>query len=268
VEPARVNAQLWFYALAACRALGLHAAIVRIVYTQSGRCDEYEIDALELAGFAQDLARLARQVDERRAAGARGELLDTREGAWCKHCASKHVCPSKNGLLVQIAEQGTALAGDAAMTQERARALYGFLDRVKTLVKEADKRIAAYVTEQGPIDLGDGRMFGRYVTMGNERVNGPITVQAIHEVCGEHAAAFADAAITASTSKAAITRAAKQVGQPGLAKMVIARSRELGGVANEQKMPIGEYLATEHAPAKLGAVDLGELNRALAEATP
>lgn len=130
VEPARSNAQLWFYALAACRALGLHAAVVRIVYTQSGRCDEYEID------------------------------------------------------------------------------------------------------------------------------------------CGEHASAFADAAITASTSKAAITRAAKQVGQPSLAKTVIARARELGGVAAEQRMPIGEYLASEYAPAKLGAVDLGELNRALAEATP
>jgi PD-(D/E)XK nuclease superfamily len=78
VEPAATNAQLWFYALAAARALGKDEALVRIVYTQTGRVDDYEIDALELAQFASDLERLHVKVAALQESKRRGDVLDAR----------------------------------------------------------------------------------------------------------------------------------------------------------------------------------------------
>lgn len=270
VEPARSNAQLWYYALAACRtpdaiAQGINGAIIRIVYTQTGYCDSYEIDSIELATYAAQLERVHAQVTARRAAAARNEVLDTREGAWCKHCSSKFACPSKNALLVQIAERGTAAIGDVALTAERARSLYEFLGQAEAMIKEAKKRLDTFVDEQGPIDLGDGKLYGRYVKMGNEKVDGEIALRAIREVCGEYVMPFELGAITMSTSKAAIQRAAKAVGQPQLNKAVLGRIRALGGIKAEEKRPIGEYMRGEHAAAEAIDFPLADVNKLLAE---
>jgi hypothetical protein len=129
---------MWGCALAACRALGRTRAILRIVYTaQNDRCDEHELDALDLAEFAGRLESVHVTIAALRAAKARGEVLDTREGSWCKWCPCKHVCPSKNALLAQVAEKGLAVLGDAAMTPERARAGYEQIVRLEDLVRDA-----------------------------------------------------------------------------------------------------------------------------------
>lgn len=267
VEPAATNAQLWFYALAACRALGKDLAIVRIVYTQTGRVDEYEIGPLDLADFAGQLEQLLVTVAARKEARARGEALETREGSWCKHCTSKHVCPSKIGLLAQLTSGGLAVIGETEITGERASQAYQQIVRIEALVKDARKRLEQYVTEQGPIDLGDGRMFGRYVRKGNERLDGAVAVRAIREVVGEQAKEFESVAIGYTTSKAAIDRAAKQTianDAPKVAKAVVARVRELGGASSSPTYPIGEYLADKHEAAP--AVDMEEADRLLAAA--
>lgn len=267
VEPAASNWQLWFYALAACRALGKDEAIIRIVYTQTGVVDEYAIDALELAEFGTSLERLHAQVAERTAARKRGETLETREGSWCRHCASKHVCPSKVGLLAQIANNGLAVIGETAMTADRARAAYEQIVRIESLVKSARQRLDQYVTEQGPIDIGNGRMFGRYHRKGNEKLDGAKAVQAIREVVGEQAKEFESIAIGYTTSKAAIDRAAKQLianGAPKVAKAVVARVRELGGVSSSPTYPLGEYVTGKDEPAP--TFDADEVNRLLAAA--
>jgi len=268
VEPAASNAQLWFYALAACRALGKDAAVVRVVYTQSRRCDEHEIDALDLAEFATSLERLHTQVANRQAAKQKGEALETREGAWCKHCASKAYCPSKNALLVQISQGGLAVIGDAQMTPARAAGAYEQLIKIESLVKDARKRLETYVDENGPIALGGGRMFGRYVREGNERLSGDVAVQAISEVVGESAKEFASVAIERKTTKAAIERAAKQLGcKRGTAGQVIKKIRELGGASNAaDSMPIGEYMANRDEAIERPALDVAAVNAALESA--
>lgn len=267
VEPAATNGQMWGLALAACRALGKHAAIVRLVYTnQGGRCDEHEIDALDLAEFAGRLERLHVAVAGLQAAHARGEPLPTREGSWCKFCNSKPYCPSKNALLVQVAEHGLAVVGDSAITPQRAATAYEQIVRVESLVREARKRIETYVDEQGPIDLGGGRMFGRYVRQGNERLDGAVAVRAIAEVVGESATEFEAMAVERRTSKAAIDRAAKALAcKNGTASSVIRKIRELGGASHAaESMPIGEYLRDSSEPAP--ALDTSALNAALESA--
>jgi hypothetical protein len=263
VEPAATNGQLWGGALAACRALGKSKAIIRIVYTNRGdRCDEYEIDALELAEFAGRLERLHVNVAGLKAAHQRGETLPTREGLWCKHCASKHVCPSKVALIGQLG--GLTVIG-AAVTRETAAAAYEQVVRVEQLVKEARQRLSTFVDEQGPIDLGNGRMFGRYVRGGNESLSGDIAVVAIAEVVGESAREFELLAVERKTSKAAIERAAKQLGcRRGTTPAVIRRIRELGGASHgNDTMPIGEYVRDRDEPAERPALDVGAINAAL-----
>lgn len=264
VEPAQTNGQLWGGALAAARALGLSRAIVRIVYTNQGdRLDEYEIDALELADFASKLERLHTREGELRAAHQRGEVLPTKEGPWCKHCASKHVCPSKVALISQFG--GLTVIGPE-VTKETAAAAYEQVVRVEQLVKEARARLNTFVDEQGPIDLGGGRMFGRYVRKGNESLSGDVAVTAIHEVIGEAAREFEAIAVERSTSKAAIERAAKALGcKRGTVPAVIRKIRDLGGSKSERDtMPIGEYAAGKSEPAPRLSYD--ELDKLMKEA--
>lgn len=269
VEPAETNAQLWFYALAACKALGKTRAIVRIIYTKSGRIDECEAGPLELAEFADQLEALHRRVASAQVTRNGGEMTSTKEGIWCKHCPSKHVCPSKVGLLAQIASQGLAVIGDTEMTATRAAQAYEQVSRIEQLVKEARKRLETYVDEQGPIDLGDGRMFGRYHRRGNEKLDGAVTVKAIREVVGEQAKEFEAIAIGYTTSKAAIERAAKQlisVGATKVTKAVIARVKELGGVSSSPTYPIGEFPAGKYEPAQKPEIDTAAVNQMLAAA--
>ncbi len=266
VEPAATNGQLWTCALAACRALGKHSAIIRIVYhNQNGRCDEHEIGALELAEFAGRLERLHIDVAQLQAARQRGEVLPTREGDHCAHCPAKPFCPAKNALIVAVAEHGLQVLGDATMTPERARAGYEQLVRVEDLIRDARKRLETYVDEQGPIDLGDGRMFGRYVRAGNEKLDGSVAVKAIAEVVGESAREFEAVAIERRTSKAAIDRACKAVGAPrGTSTKVVKRIRDLGGATHgADTMPLGEYVVDRDEAAEKPAIDVDAVNKML-----
>jgi Protein of unknown function (DUF2800) len=264
VEPAASNGQLHFYALAAVRALGKTSARISIVYTKTGRVDSHELDALDLAEFAGELERLHVTVASRQAAKQRGEILDTKEGSWCRHCASKHVCASKNALLVQVATGGLAVVGDAELTPQRATAAYEQIVRVEQLVKDARKRLETYVDERGPIDLGNGRSYGRYSRPGNESLDGAVAVQAIREVVGESAKEFESIAIEHKTTKAAIARAAKAVATKGHAKVaeaVVQRIRDLGGSKREESYPIGEYVRERNEPATRPEVDIGAVNQ-------
>lgn len=256
VEPAATNAQLHFYALAACRALGRDRAIIRIVYTQRGTCDQAEIDALELADFAARLTALHATVARLRSA----QQLDTREGSWCRHCQSKASCPSKKALLVQIATGEIA----PALTPEVARVAALKVLAAEQIVEDAKKRLNQYVVENGPLDLGDGRMYGRYVRPGNERINGSVALRAIREVCGELVGDFEAEAVEVKATKAGIKRAAKAVGQPQLEKAVMGRIRALGGVDKApDTMPIGEYAAEKYEAAP--TIDADEVNKLLSE---
>lgn len=269
VEPAATNPQLAFYALAASRALSLDRAIVRIVYTKTGRVDEAELGPLDLAPFGDALEQLFVRVQSLEAAKKRGEQTSTKEGRWCRYCPSKAFCPSKNALLVQLSGRGLTVVGDMTMTADKAADAYREFVRVEQLVKDAKARLTAYVDANGPIDLGNGRMFGRYQRQGDERLDGSVAMRAIREVVGESAKEFESIAIELRTSKAALTRAAKAIGEkPKLATAVVNKIRELGGATrNAPERPVGEFLTSEASPAPPPEFDVDEVNRLLSETT-
>lgn len=235
VEPASSNAQLWFYALAAARALGCDEAIVRIVYTRIGRVDEYTIDEIEMAGFANRMEAMFGEVARQQ----KKDIPDTREGSWCKYCPSKVVCPTKVGMIRQFAATGDDLVqiGRAPLTQQEAAEAYRKLVNVDGLVREAKQRLDKWVEENGPIDLGQGRAYGPFVKRGNEKLDARIVATAISETCGEMAQQVINDSMSWSVTKAALKRAAGS-----LDKKIIARARELGGVSAEMQRRIGEHL--------------------------
>lgn len=269
VEPAATNGQLWFYALAACRALGIDRAVVRIVYTKLHRVDEHEIGPLELAEFAGSLRRLFASTAERQRRKQDGGELDTREGRWCKFCPAKASCPSKNAMLVQIGTKGLAVLGDAEMTPQRAVAAYEEVMHIEQLVKDAKKRLEVFVDDNGPIDLGGGRMYGRYQRPGNEKLDAKAAIAAIRDVVGEQADEFESIAIERKVTKAAIDRAAKALVVKGATKVaanVVQRIRDLGGSKRGDEYPIGEYPADKYKAASFDQSEMADAaNKLLTE---
>jgi hypothetical protein len=268
VEPAATNAQLAFYAIAAARALNKDRAIIRIVYTKTQRIDEADLDALDLAAFADRLERLHTRVVRDRAADA--STISTREGPWCKHCPSKARCPSKIGLLSQVAAGGLAVIGETELTPERAGAAIETLLRLEQIVEEAKKRAIAYVSEVGPVDLGDGRMFGRYLKPGNRKIDAAKAEAVVRELLGPEAA---QVAIERSTSQAAIERACKMVAatERGAASklkaQVMAALEADGAVKRDDTYPVGVFPAGKYEPVRVDAEELhAEADRLLRSA--
>lgn len=265
VDPAESNWQLWGYGLAAARALGKDSATVRIVYTKTGRIDEYEIDMLELAAFADRLEDLFAHVAQLQL--MRGnEAVSTREGSWCKHCASKPFCPSKNALLIQLSGRGLTVVGDSTMTADKAADAVREFVRVEQLVRDAKARLIDYVDTNGPIDMGDGDVYGRYIRQGDERLDGAVAVKAIREVVGESAKEFEAVAIKRVVSKAALERAAKAIGEkPKLAAAVVKRIRDLGGSTHaSDEHPVGRFRLDKNQPAlPPSESEIAEINRLL-----
>lgn len=247
IPPASKNPQLWGYGLAFARALGKESAVMSLVWTRTGAVDTYEASSIELAAFAEELERLLTSVARERAQ----PQPTTVEGAWCKHCASKPYCPSKNALLAQVANNGLASIGQSAVTSETVAAAYRQLVSIEHLVTEARGRLVKYITENGPIEVGDGRMFGRYVRKGNRRIDPDIAELAIADAIGDPAAAgaFVRDAFKRTISQAAISRAAASSDNPKeLIKQIMRSIEDRGGIARSDTIPIGEFDPDKNEP--------------------
>lgn len=278
VDPAARNWQLWGYALAASRALGASQAHVFIAYTNlpGQPIDDYLIDPIEMADFATRLSGLHVRESNLRHKYNAGATPTTREGNWCKHCPSKSRCPSKVGLLVQVAEKGLAVIGDTQLTPDRAREAHLEIERLDQLVTEAKARRAQWIDEHGPIDLGNGKLYGRVPRSGPRQLDGSIAVQAIREVVGESAKEFEALAVERKTSQAALKRAAQALGPIArgnkspdkLKNEIVARIEKLGGVTRgKDQMPLGEFPKPDGwERSEREALDTDDLDRRLAEA--
>lgn len=271
VDPAERNWQLWGYALAVCRALRKSEARIYIAYTnQPGQpIDEHTLDAYDLADFAKRLNQLQLREAALGKSYRGGIQPTTKEGPWCGHCASKSRCASKTGLLVQISQKGLAVIGDTELTGERARDAHLEIERIDQLLKEAKARREKWVDENGPIDLGNGKAWGRMPRKGNRVLDGDKAVQAIREVVGESAKEFEAMAVEKKVTQAGIERAAKMLGvgqsPKKLKDRIVNRIDELGGVTyGKDIMPLGEFKL--EPGQEVPRLDYDELDRALAEA--
>ncbi len=246
-DPAERNWQLWGYALAASRALGIQRARVHIAYTnQPGQpIDSHELDWEDLASFAIRVTELVPRQARLRAEYRGGAVPTTREGSWCRHCPSKHVCPSKQGLLAVVASGG--LPAPAELSKAQAAEAVRQVLKLEQLVKDARGRLNQYVDDNGPIDMGNGMAYGRAPRSGNRSIDPEKALQAVRESLGpEMAREFEALAFERKTTQVALKRAAQTLGvgksAEAFKKMIMRRLEELDGITyGREQMPIGEF---------------------------
>lgn len=243
VEPAKSNLQILFYALAAARIRGNLTATASILYTRSEVLDSVDLDPLDLLELAGNFRAL-----HRRSKSKAPTPLRTAEGSWCKYCPSKHVCPSKTGLITQLVR--AAHEGEEMVSMKGNVALAYFLLRsIESIARNARNQLNRFVDENGPIDIGSGMSYGRYARPGNERVNGTIAASCVDRLPLDEPAvkAIKESAFQLSTSKAALIRGMKSAGiGPAGVKTLFSEIRKAGGISNlPDTLPLGEFKSTE-----------------------
>jgi hypothetical protein len=235
--------QSMFYAAALARAHRLDEVTLAIYYELTGQLEHVTVDAIELDAF---VARLRDVVDEiaRQAAHVRaGRMPDVAEGRHCTHCPATHACPARTALLRRLVSGQEADELELMMPLDgvTARAAYERLLAGKSLLRRVERALHAFADKQ-PIDLGEGRYFGKFTKRGNETIDGD---EAYNVILQLHGHAVADAAVERRATKTRIRAALKAAVPPGAAsaaeRAVLAAIRERGGSVREEKESVGEY---------------------------
>jgi len=242
VTAAERNVQVGFLALAAARALGRSVASVALVY-ETGRVDRAELDQIDMGTLAGRLHDLNGNVAIQIARRARGELVDVREGTWCRHCPSAHACPARTALIRRLVMGGEATELELMLPLDdaTARAAYERLGHAKSLLKRIESALYARASEH-PIPLGDGRFFGRHVEEGNEHLDGRIARAVIAEKLGDDAV---EEVVSYEVTKARLKDAIKKRAPKGAAaaaeRTVLEEIRRRGGATRETKERVSEF---------------------------
>lgn len=250
VTPAARNPQLLLGALAASRAYGRTSASVAIIHIdENGEpwFDRATFDEWTLDAFASEVRRVAHEVQHARDLIASGIMPDTNAGSHCRYCPAYVYCPEKIALAREMATAPLTLRENVsqALTPEMAGKAYHLVQRAKEVVNRAADALYAYAQEHGPIDIGNGLLYGPKLSQ-RESVDGTIARKVISEL---HGTEIADAACEWDASKASIKRAMRIVATRTGAKISHLEQAALdaigaaGGIDTKVSAPCKEYPA-------------------------
>lgn len=198
--------QLRMYALWAARDYGVEDVTVEMAYPTPDGCptDPARLDGLELALLESDLRTLLERLP----------ASVPRAGSHChdRYCPIVAVCPITQRSLAQIegaADAATRLPLVPTIeTPEQAARVRRGLKMVEAALPTFRSALEAYVAQHGPVDMGDGTMFGAVQHEGRRRVDVsvPGALSTVRAYLGE----YVDDALEVSTSKAGIERAMRR----------------------------------------------------------
>lgn len=212
VTPARHNWQLRVGALAMARLQKVDSARVALILAPEGsqpRWDIAPLDAFDLADAAQQLRAMARLVEHEQELARKGTRVPPMKmGEWCRYCPAKLYCPAHTAMVRRFAGQPEEAVKDfkQLLTNATVKEAYFKWRLLKQLLGDVEGSLKAWATET-PIDLGEGRRFGKLETSETE-LDGPIARAALQQL---HGVEVADKAFEFETSKAAINRALRGV---------------------------------------------------------
>lgn len=242
--PTKLNWQLSFYALCAARAYGCESArvgIVRIREDGSTWLDMAELDFFDLEDFAFKLDRLIQQESEARAALEAGRAVKTRMGEHCRRCAALGQCPAMGTLARNLVHEST-LEGPVYLHEGNVREVYERARAVRTLLERVEFALEAWA-ESTPIELGDGRVFGK-TKLPRDVFDVALSEPALIEMFGPE---FAQRAIDTEPriTKDGLRRALRLEQarerslkvEPAL-KTILGRLRETGGMSTKFSYPV------------------------------
>lgn len=245
------NEQTSLYALAAARLYKASQVIVLIGNLPTDRVAVAELDVIDLDSFAVRL----REVHPRVAAqkSRKPAEVDVSEGEHCRYCPAVHVCPAKVALIKRLVSGGEAneLEMLIPLSEETASLAHERLAQAKNLLKRIERALYAFGKER-PFRLANGNVFGPYLKVGNEKLDGDHVWNVMREMYGRDAA---DAAVERTATKTRLEAALKAHGVSSVAKakeVVLVEVRKRGGAKRKEEPDVGE-----HEPEPLRLIEGG-----------
>lgn len=188
-----------------------------------------------------------------------GKPLKLVEGTHCLYCPARDRCPAKVAMVRDVLGSESPDLAVPLSTADRAR-LATMLPQIVRWADKAKSLLKADVEANGPIDLGDGRVWGPHVVLRDEldpNVGLPLLVDEIGDT-------HAQSALTITLTKGGIEDAVKAAhAEAGIKRQVsptirrvLARMHDAGGIQKVSKVywethkarPEIEATTTEDAP--------------------
>lgn len=254
------NLQIAAYTFLAARWTGAKHAVPAALYPGPGQgtwdapataWGPREIDAVE-----RRLRELFIKLEIEERSLAEGLPLDLVEGNHCLYCPALTRCPAKTAFFKAIVDEGELPHGPLPLSATDRRTLANALPMMERITKQLRHLLEADVGESGPIDLGDGIVWGPETTERTEILAVPARAVLEREL-GEYAAE----AMTLEISGTSIERAIKKKHEAeGIARQGAPAKRRLWAKLGEAGA-LGQKQRTEwkaHRP-KLPAASLGDV---------
>lgn len=210
--------------------------------------------AFDLLELGEWLRGLAARIDEaRRTPDARKRYS---VGRWCANCRARLSCPTQTAMVHRMATTPDDVAADLATAlanPETRRLAYNRLRAAEKALQWVRGQLYASMADLGPIDLGNGKVFGPHET--TSEAFDPETVWTwMSERFGADAAR---AAMTLKTSKTAISRVVGERSPRGkktsAVDAALAELRAIPGCVVEKR----EVTTEEHTPPR-AAITAGQ----------
>lgn len=259
-HPSR-NPQLLAGALALTRAYQLSECKVEAIYVHGGSVYRQSavVHAFELSAFLLRLVHMREVIDQwwmsrvpcldHDSPMGRGAVTvaDVAPGSWCRYCPAFQACPAQQQLGLTMTDGSLANRVEGwcgLLDAEQATIAYGQWQAMKRLTARVGDILTAYAKEHGPIDIGDGRVYGPVEYPGNEKIDGPILRAHAIRLFGH---VFADDATQHVTTKSLVDKAIKahhklhDLSQAEMRRQLLEPVREAGGVVRTPSTKIKEH---------------------------
>ena len=247
VAPPAENPQLLVAAAANADIFGVtevEVVIIDIRDPANPRHRSATVDTFELEIFRDQLNQMQLDVAAARQKHGKGQFLPVVEGDHCRYCPAMMSCPAKQNMLERISSgdmSNEIVMTWAALTPANARRAYEQRQMVQMVLKEMDRRLYAYAAET-PIELGNGKVFGKRTKMGNESIDGHVAWTTIKEAFGVE---VAEQACGFTATKKSIRDALRTIAGKGelskKEKLILEAIRERGGASRKETTTVDEH---------------------------
>ncbi len=247
VDPIEVNLQVAANAVMAAKWTGAKfvAPFVLFLTPPNG-----EWDAPEVAWGPKELAaaevRVRAVLQRRRDLIARalaGDAIDGwREGPWCTFCPGKLSCPAKVAMLRHTAQLAVAKA-PLELTDDEAAWWALRLSQIESMTKRAREYLKGRVDAKGPIQLGNGLVWGPQESVRN-RILPNVAIPIIEAEIGkdklDDVAKISREAIEDAVRAEHAARGIKRQLSKAMGK-IMARIKEAGGIESDPHVQYGVH---------------------------
>lgn len=229
---------------------------IRILDQGEPRRFNATLDAFGLEAAAARIRATLGLVSEMRSAYEAGHVPNVVDGAHCRYCPARMMCPAKTAGMRAVLTGERRISLREPITPENASKFYAMVRTAKDLLAQAEATAYAYA-KLTPIkvrDEEDGsiRYFGELTRPGNDVLDG---AKAHLVLAKKYGAEAANAAVTMDVTKKSIGDAVKKhkpadATQKAEIESIIEEIDALGGISNPTTTTTTEFTVSPNGEAK------------------